>query len=112
LQLLQRAIERQQSAFNAACVGRTFDVLFEKVGRRPGQIVGRSPYLQAVHVLAPATMIGEVAPVTITDLSANGLYGELVSEPTHDHLNLLLKRERGFERTKEASAVAHDTLGQ
>jgi tRNA-2-methylthio-N6-dimethylallyladenosine synthase len=88
---LQHAIARRQDAFNAECVGRTFDVLFEKVGRRPGQIVGRSPYLQAVHVLAPATMIGEVATVTITGLSANGLYGELVSEPTHDHFNLPLE---------------------
>jgi hypothetical protein len=52
-------------------------VLFREGRRRPeAEIVGRSPYLQAVHVLAPATMIGEVATVTITGLSANGLYGE------------------------------------
>ena len=49
LQRLQDDIERQQAAFMSACVGRTFDVLFEKHGRHPGQVVGRSPYLQPVH---------------------------------------------------------------
>jgi len=57
---LQAAIERQQAAFNEQCLGRTFDVLFEKAGRYPGQIVGRSPYLQPVHVMAPRTMIAEL----------------------------------------------------
>src|SRR4030088_1623036 len=50
LQRLQRAIERQQTAFNANCLGRSFEVLFERTGRYPGQIVGRSPYLQMVQV--------------------------------------------------------------
>ena len=49
---LQAAIDRHHDAFNLACVGRTFDVLFEKPGRLPGQIVGRSPYLQPVQVMA------------------------------------------------------------
>ena len=40
---------RQQTAFNSACVGRVMPVLFERAGRRPGQLVGRSPYLQSVH---------------------------------------------------------------
>ena len=44
LQRLQDAIERQQAAFMANCVGMTFDVLFDKPGRQPGQIVGRSPF--------------------------------------------------------------------
>src|SRR5256886_4077444 len=73
LQRLQRAIDRHQKAFNARCVGRSFDVLFEKPGRHPGQIVGRSPYLQPVQVFAPARMIGEVRPVTITAVRANRL---------------------------------------
>src|SRR5512133_2172590 len=54
---LQAAIDRHQAAFNAQCLGRTFGVLFEKPGRHPGQIVGRSPYLQPVQVRAPSTMI-------------------------------------------------------
>ena len=46
---LQALLDEQQQAFNAAQVGRALPVLFEKPGRHPGQIAGRSPYLQAVH---------------------------------------------------------------
>jgi tRNA-2-methylthio-N6-dimethylallyladenosine synthase len=74
---LQAEIERNQAAFNAGCVGRTFDVLFEKPGRLPGQLVGRSPYLQPVQAMAPASLIGDVRPVTITRTGANSLFGEL-----------------------------------
>ena len=55
---LQAAIDRTQAAFNARCLGRTIEVLFEKPGRRPGQLVGRSPYLQPVQVMAPERLIG------------------------------------------------------
>jgi tRNA-2-methylthio-N6-dimethylallyladenosine synthase len=79
LQRLQRLIHRQTADFSASYAGRTFDVLFEKPGRYAGQLVGRSPYLQAVQVMAPASMIGEIAPVTITEASANSLFGTLVS---------------------------------
>jgi tRNA-2-methylthio-N6-dimethylallyladenosine synthase len=75
---LQAAIDRHQAAFNARCLGRTFDVLFEKPGRHPGQIVGRSPYLQPVQVMAPPTMIGDIAAVTISDIGANSLFGTRV----------------------------------
>ena len=77
LHRLQAAIDRQQAAFNARCRGRSFDVLFEKPGRHPGQIVGRSPYLQPVQVTGPSTMIGDIATVTITEISANSLFGAL-----------------------------------
>ena len=46
---LQALLQQQQRAFNAACVGQVLPVLFEKPGRHEGQLVGRSPYLQAVH---------------------------------------------------------------
>jgi tRNA-2-methylthio-N6-dimethylallyladenosine synthase len=75
---LQTALERHRQAFNAALLGRTLDVLFEKPGRLPGQIAGRSPYLQPVQVMAPARRIGTVARVKITALSTNSLFGELV----------------------------------
>jgi tRNA-2-methylthio-N6-dimethylallyladenosine synthase len=81
LQRLQREIDRHQAAFMARCDGITFDVLFEKPGRRPGQIVGRSPYLQPVQVLAPASMIGEIVPVRITEVGSNSLFGSLVHPP-------------------------------
>jgi tRNA-2-methylthio-N6-dimethylallyladenosine synthase len=78
---LQAAIDRHQAQFNARCCGQTFDVLFEKAGRHPGQIVGRSPYLQPVQVMAPAGMIGDIAAVTVSEASANSLFGELARAP-------------------------------
>jgi tRNA-2-methylthio-N6-dimethylallyladenosine synthase len=77
LSRLQAALDRHQKAFNAGCVGRSFDVLFEKAGRHPGQIVGRSPYLQPVQVMAPSSLIGEIRRLRITEASANSLFGEL-----------------------------------
>jgi MFS family permease len=75
------AIERQQTKFNASCVGRTLEVLFEKPGRHPGQITGRSPYLQPVQVAGSAAAIGDVGAVTITGIRANSLFGTLAREP-------------------------------
>jgi tRNA-2-methylthio-N6-dimethylallyladenosine synthase len=76
---LQDAIDRRQSAFNEACVGRGLEVLFEKAGRLPGQVVGRSPYLQPVQVMGPSSLIGEIAPVRITSVGSNSLFGALHS---------------------------------
>jgi tRNA-2-methylthio-N6-dimethylallyladenosine synthase len=72
---LQESINRHQAAFNARCRGLTFDVLLEKPGRLPGQLTGRSPYLQTVNVIAPADLIGEMVAVTITDIGTNSLFG-------------------------------------
>jgi tRNA-2-methylthio-N6-dimethylallyladenosine synthase len=76
---LQAEIDRHHAAFNTSCVGRGFDVLFEKPGRLPGQLVGRSPWLQPVNVMAPASLIGELAAVTITRAGPNSLFGDLVA---------------------------------
>jgi tRNA-2-methylthio-N6-dimethylallyladenosine synthase len=77
LHRLQAVIARKQTEFNAGMVGHTVDVLLEKPARLSGQLVGRSPYLQAVHVMGPASLIGEVVPVTITELGTNSLHGAL-----------------------------------
>ena len=61
LQRVQSAIAHRQDVFNRRCIGRSFDVLLEKPGRRDGQLVGRSPYLQPVHVTAPTALIGEIS---------------------------------------------------
>ena len=74
---LQALLEEQQAAFNAAQVGRVLPVLFEKPGRHPGQITGRSPYLQAVHATAPDRLIGEIVPVRIESAARNSLAGVL-----------------------------------
>jgi tRNA-2-methylthio-N6-dimethylallyladenosine synthase len=79
LQRLQRAIDERQAAFNRSCLGRTFDVLFERPGRHSGQLVGRSPYLQPVQATAPASLIGDIAAVTITEIGSNSLFGALAA---------------------------------
>jgi tRNA-2-methylthio-N6-dimethylallyladenosine synthase len=81
LQRLQAAIDSSQAAFSRGCLGRTLDVLFERPGRHSGQIVGRSPYLQPVQVTAPASLIGEIAAVTITEIASNSLFGVLAQAP-------------------------------
>jgi tRNA-2-methylthio-N6-dimethylallyladenosine synthase len=80
LQRLQQAIDRNQAAFNRRCLGRSFDVLFERHGRYPGQLVGRSPYLQPVQVTAPALLLGGIATVTITEIARNSLFGALAPD--------------------------------
>jgi tRNA-2-methylthio-N6-dimethylallyladenosine synthase len=74
---LQLLLACQQREFNAACIGRTLPVLLEKPGRHKGQLAGRSPYLQSVHVAAAAERIGEIVPALITAASANSLSGSL-----------------------------------
>ena len=74
---LQGVIDSQQSAFNRATLGKTVDVLFERPGRSPGQIVGRTAFLQPVHVMASSAIIGRVLPVTIDSLERYSLFGTL-----------------------------------
>ncbi len=74
---LQELIDSQQSAFNKATIGKTVDVLFERSARNPGQIVGRTAYLQPAHVMASPAIIGQVLPVKIASLERYSLLGEL-----------------------------------
>jgi tRNA-2-methylthio-N6-dimethylallyladenosine synthase len=78
LRALQKLLLSQQDAFNDAQVGKTLDVLFEKPGREPGQLVGRSPYLQPVHAQADTAMIGVIGKVRVDVRTANSLKGVLV----------------------------------
>jgi len=76
---LQDCIDRHQRAFNRNCIGRSLDVLLEKAGKVPGQLVGRSPYLQPVQVMAPSSLIGEIVTVRIVGVGSNSLFGVLGS---------------------------------
>src|SRR5262249_53809888 len=76
---LQELIDSQQSAFNKAAIGTTVDVLFERAARNPGQIVGRTAYLQPAHVMASPDIIGKVVPVKIESLERYSLLGELAA---------------------------------
>jgi tRNA-2-methylthio-N6-dimethylallyladenosine synthase len=77
---LQALLSEQQRAFNAAQVGRTLPVLFDKPGRHPGQVLGRSPYLQAVHAEGPDRLIGQIIPIRIMSSAMNSLTGQLALE--------------------------------
>jgi tRNA-2-methylthio-N6-dimethylallyladenosine synthase len=74
---LQAVLAAQQAAFNRSRLGMKMDVLFEKEGRKPGQIVGRSPWLQPVQVEARAALIGAIEEVTVDGLGTNSLYASL-----------------------------------
>ncbi|TWC01048.1 tRNA-i(6)A37 thiotransferase enzyme MiaB [Bradyrhizobium macuxiense] len=77
---LQELIDSQQSAFNRAAIGTTVDVLFERAARNPGQIVGRTAYLQPAHVMASPDIIGQVRSVRIDSLERYSLIGELATQ--------------------------------
>ncbi len=79
LQRVLEAVDRGQTAFNSACVGRVVPVLLERPGRHPGQLAGRSPYMQAVHLNAPPSLCGHVVEVEIVAAGGNSLTGELTS---------------------------------
>jgi tRNA-2-methylthio-N6-dimethylallyladenosine synthase len=75
LQALQKLVTAQQTAFNRQMVGRTLPVLLEKPGRDPGQLVGKSPYLQPVHVSGGPHLIGMIVDAHITGVGSNSLSG-------------------------------------
>ena len=80
LAALQALLRAQQARFNAGCVGATVPVLLTGPGRHPGQVAGRSPWLQPVHASAPARLIGTVVPMQIAAALPNSLSGTLVPE--------------------------------
>ncbi|MGL5837399.1 MAG: tRNA (N6-isopentenyl adenosine(37)-C2)-methylthiotransferase MiaB [Sphingorhabdus sp.] len=78
LQRLQALITEQQLTFNRATVGKRTSVLLEKPGKLPGQLIGRSPWLQSVHVLASGLAIGDIVEVDITESGPLSLKGEIL----------------------------------
>ncbi len=73
LRRLQDELNRQQIAFNETCVGREMPVLFDRPGGRDGQLVGRSPYMQAVHAALPHCQLGDIVNVMIDKAKPNSL---------------------------------------
>ncbi|MDA1131722.1 MAG: tRNA (N6-isopentenyl adenosine(37)-C2)-methylthiotransferase MiaB [Proteobacteria bacterium] len=78
---LQALLEGQAGTFNRAMIGRTAAVLLERRGRRNGQLTGRSPWMQAVHVDAPDSLLGELVPVAFAAATANSLSGRVARVP-------------------------------
>ncbi|MBX9750402.1 MAG: tRNA (N6-isopentenyl adenosine(37)-C2)-methylthiotransferase MiaB [Roseococcus sp.] len=80
LQEIQALLRDQQAAFNASLTGQTVPVLFTGAGRQAGQLSGRTPWLQPVHVPGPLSLIGQTAPVFIRAGNPNSLAGELAQQ--------------------------------
>jgi tRNA-2-methylthio-N6-dimethylallyladenosine synthase len=79
---LNALLDEQARAFNQSQVGRILPVLFERPGRHEGQLIGRSPYLQAVHAMAAPHMIGQIVPVRIEAAARMSLSGVLTEALT------------------------------
>ncbi len=80
---LQALINEQQIAFNAAHVGTQTDILLERKGKREGQLIGKTPWLQSVHVLADNAKIGDMIRVNLESAGPNSLAGTLVHQELH-----------------------------
>ncbi|MDI7864721.1 tRNA (N6-isopentenyl adenosine(37)-C2)-methylthiotransferase MiaB [Rhizobiaceae bacterium n13] len=77
LERLQALLLKQQHEFAESCVGKVIDLLLEKPGRMPGQLIGRSPWLQSVNVDAKTSRIGDIISVRITGTGPNSLFAEV-----------------------------------
>lgn len=82
LTALQSLIAQQQKAFNTACIGQTLPVLLTGPGRHDGQMIGRSPYLQPIHLDAPETSQGMIVMAEIEASISNSLSASIVKSPT------------------------------
>jgi tRNA-2-methylthio-N6-dimethylallyladenosine synthase len=85
LAILQDALNAQQLAFNKSCVGAVMPVLLDRPGRKAGQMVGRSPFMQPVHVTAPEELFGTIVDLRIEEGKANSLAGSLQDSTSRDH---------------------------
>ena len=74
---IQALIHARQTAFNRSCLGKTLPVLMEKPGREQSQLMGRSPYLQPVHVNGQKAQIGTILEVKIDSVGTNSLSGHI-----------------------------------
>ena len=76
LQQLQSQLMTDQNAFNAKTEGKVCEVLLERPGKLPGQLIGKSPWLQSVHVLAPGLTIGDIVTVKMSESGPLSLKGD------------------------------------
>ncbi|ASK87472.1 tRNA (N6-isopentenyl adenosine(37)-C2)-methylthiotransferase MiaB [Sphingorhabdus sp. SMR4y] len=77
LQRLQALLNQQQYDFNQQTVGRTTDILLERQGKLDGQLIGKTPWLQSVHIISPDLAIGDLVDVEITQAGPNSLTGQI-----------------------------------
>ncbi len=76
---IQELLNIQQRDFNLSFIGKTVEVLFDKIGRKKNQFVGRTPHLQPVHVYSTENVIGKLKNVSISDLTSFSFHGKLIN---------------------------------
>lgn len=82
LKILQEELQSQQLLYNKSCIGKIMPVLFDRDGKFDGQVIGRTAYMQSVHILdSNKDLVGKTKNVKITKALLNSLAGELVQEP-------------------------------
>ncbi|MDH3335180.1 MAG: tRNA (N6-isopentenyl adenosine(37)-C2)-methylthiotransferase MiaB [Rhodospirillaceae bacterium] len=81
---LQKLLNANTLRFNEQSIGKTMEVLFDRRGKKPGQLVGRSPYMQAVVVEADDKLMNQIASVKITNGYGNSLFGELIDNKNNE----------------------------
>ncbi len=77
LQMLQALLNEQQYAFNRQAVGRKTDILLERQGKLDGQLIGKTPWLQSVHIISPELAIGDMVEIEVTQAGPNSLTGQI-----------------------------------
>ena len=102
LQMVQQLLSEQQKAAHQRTVGRTLPVLLERAGKHPGQLVGRTPYMQSVAVEAPDTRIGRIAQVEVLSVRGNSLHGRLAEATSRGEVDTLSAPRT---RIEESTAV-------
>ena len=99
---LRELLDTQQHDFNRRTVGRTVPVLFDRRGRKPDQIAGRTPAMQAIHLRCenPESLLGEIRDVLVTEAHANSLAGAAIPRPppVSHHIHAAAEDARSLER--------------
>ncbi len=94
LQLLQAELAKQQFEYNKSCVGKTLPVLFDRYGKYEGQLLGKTPYMQSVHVNNAESYYGLIVDVKINEAYATSLSGEIADKP-EDNLSSKASLQHG-----------------
>ena len=78
LEALQQLLNAQQYAFNQSTLGARMDVLVERAGGRPGQVAGRSPYMQAVNMAGDESLVGRIVSCEVAEAKQNSIVGSVL----------------------------------
>jgi tRNA-2-methylthio-N6-dimethylallyladenosine synthase len=90
LRRLQAQLEADRQDFNRGTIGEVVDLLVEKPGRHPGQLAGKSPYLQAIQVEGTDARVGDIIPVRVTRAGSNSLFAEPAGTPGIEQIRPLI----------------------